>query len=264
MTSVAAISTDVAACVREIVYRYDTTAALSDVSLTVCGGAIVGLVGRNGAGKSTLVNVLAGLLDPQSGSIELLGHSQPAQRTTAMSMTGWLLSDPALFQYLSAAETLSFLADAYGLDALTAKERIADLMQFFELDQSDARLADELSTGNLKRLALAAALIHAPRLLVLDEPFESLDPLMVRRLRRALVRYARRGGAVLLSSHLLEVVQDICDHVYILDQGKIVFDGAGAQFRSRESSAGQGNALEAMYASLVEGEGRVEQELSWL
>ncbi len=264
MTNATELSTEVAACARGIGYRYADTAALSDVSVTVRAGSIVGLVGRNGAGKSTLINVLAGLLDPQEGSIELLGHPQPAHRTIALSMTGWLLSDPALFQYLSARETLDFLADAYGLDAITASKRIADLMQFFELDESETRLADELSTGNLKRLALAAAFIHSPRLLVLDEPFESLDPLMVRRLRRELVRYAGRGGAVLLSSHLLEVVQDICDYVYILEQGKVVFDGAGSQFRADARSTGEGSSLEAMYASLVEGRVGLEQELRWL
>ena len=254
----------VAVSVRELVHGYGDKTALENASLEVPVGAIVGLVGPNGAGKSTLINVLAGLIRPSAGSIEVLGYALPAQRTAAMSVTGWLLSEPALFQYLSPDETLSFLAAAYGLDSLTARERIRDLLLFFELDERDAGMADELSTGNLKRLALASAFIHAPRLLVLDEPFESLDPLMVRRLRQALVRYARGGGSVLLSSHLLDVVQGMCDHVYILDQGRIVFDGPGAPFRAGGDEAGDGGSLEVMYASLLAGLGRVDHQLSWL
>jgi ABC-2 type transport system ATP-binding protein len=247
-------------------YRYDSTPTLSDVSLGVSRGSITGLVGRNGAGKSTLIKVLCGLLVPEHGSVDVLGQPRPVNPGDMMRDTGWLLSEPALFQYLTASETLTFLAKTYGLDDRTAAKRMSDLLQFFELDEHHERLADELSTGTAKRLALACAMIHAPRLLVLDEPFESLDPLMVRRLRQALVAYAKRGGSVLLSSHLLEVVQDICDHVYILEQGRVVFDGPGVQFRAASEVIGSGNggggALEAMYASLVEERGVAE--LDWL
>jgi len=243
-------------------FRYGDFPALSKVSLAVEPGSIVGLVGRNGAGKSTLINVMAGLLEPLNGTIEIFEGSSAVRGEAVMRVTGWLLSEPALFQYLTPSETLDFLADAYRLERSIGNGRIADLLHFFELDGMETRLADELSTGNLKRLALAAAMIHAPRLLVLDEPFESLDPLMVRRLRQTLVAYARRGGSVLLSSHLLEVVQDICDHVYILEAGRIVFDGVAEQFRSAAQTAGQGTALEALYASVVEA--RVERELLWL
>jgi len=262
MTSAVSVTVEPALRINSIDFRYGNIPALSKVSLAVERGSIVGLVGRNGAGKSTLINVLAGLLEPSSGTIEIFGGSSAGQGDAVMRVTGWLLSEPALFQYLSPSETLDFLADAYRLDRSVGSGRIADLLHFFELDAMEARLADELSTGNLKRLALAAAMIHAPRLLVLDEPFESLDPLMVRRLRQTLVAYARRGGSVLLSSHLLEVVQDICDYVYILEAGKIVFEGVAEQFRATATTAGEGTALEALYASVVEG--RAERELLWL
>jgi ABC-2 type transport system ATP-binding protein len=261
LTSAVSETIEPALRIDSIDFRYGDIPALSKVSLAVEPGSIVGLVGRNGAGKSTLINVLAGLLEPSNGTIEIFGSSASHEKAV-MRVTGWLLSEPALFQYLTPSETLDFLADAYRLERSVGRGRIADLLHFFELDAMETRLADELSTGNLKRLALAAAMIHAPRLLVLDEPFESLDPLMVRRLRQTLVAYARRGGSVLLSSHLLEVVQDICDHVYILEAGKIVFDGVAEQFRAAAKTAGQGTALEALYASVVEA--RVERELLWL
>jgi ABC-2 type transport system ATP-binding protein len=262
MTSAIAATVEPALRINLIDFSYGNVPALSKVSLGVEQGSIVGLVGRNGAGKSTLINVLAGLLEPSKGTIEILGGSSAGDGKDVMRVTGWLLSEPALFQYLTPPETLDFLADAYRLDRSVGSGRVADLLHFFELDTMETRLTDELSTGNLKRLALAAAMIHAPRLLVLDEPFESLDPLMVRRLRQALVTYARRGGSVLLSSHLLEVVQDICDYVYILELGKIVFEGAAEQFRAASTTAGEGTALEALYASVVEP--RAEHELLWL
>jgi ABC-2 type transport system ATP-binding protein len=262
MTSAVPVTLEPALRINTIDFSYGNIPALSNVSLGVEQGSIIGLVGRNGAGKSTLINVLAGLLEPSKGTIEIFGGSSAGQGEAVMRVTGWLLSEPALFQYLTPSETLDFLADAYRLDRSVGSARVADLLHFFELDAMEMRLADELSTGNLKRLALAAAMIHAPRLLVLDEPFESLDPLMVRRLRHTLVAYARRGGSVLLSSHLLEVVQDICDYVYILESGKIVFEGAAEQFRAASTIAGEGTALEALYASVVEP--RAEHELLWL
>ncbi|HEY8176042.1 MAG TPA: ABC transporter ATP-binding protein [Gemmatimonadaceae bacterium] len=234
--------------------HYGEVEALAGVTLDVRAGALTALVGRNGAGKTTMVNVLAGLLAVDTGEVELFGHSwlNPADSEYLRGDVGFLLSDPSLFQYLTAAETLEFLAAAYGLHEDVARARVADLLQFFDLDEVRDRMCDELSTGMRKRLALAAAVVHAPRLLVLDEPFESLDPLIVRRLRRLLVRYVRAGGSVLLSSHLVDVIQEIADHVYILEQGQIVFEGPGSQFRTRMTPSDEGGALETKYASLVE------------
>ena len=250
--------------------RYGEVVALAGVSAVAAPGKLTALVGRNGAGKTTMINLLCGLLHPDSGAVELLGGDatdESAEGAERRRVVGFLLSDPALFQYLTAGETLAFLADAYGLPADEARSRTEDLLRFFELGDMRDRMADELSTGTAKRLALAAALVHAPRVLVLDEPFESLDPLIVRRLRRLLVRYVRRGGTVLLSSHLIDVVQEIADQLYIIEKGKVVFEGAGAPFRERaaagaERGSDEGGALEAMYASLVSGSDAVD--VAWL
>ena len=245
---------------------YGEVQALAGVMLEARSGALTALVGRNGAGKTTMVNALAGLLAVDAGTVELFGVSwrDPADGDRLRREVGFLLSDPALFQYLTAAETLEFLAAAYGLTEDVARTRVEDLLQFFDLDDVRHRMCDELSTGMRKRLALAAALLHAPRLLILDEPFENLDPLMVRRLRRLLVRYVRTGGSVLLSSHLVDVIQEIADHVYILEEGRVVFEGPASQFRTRtgEGPSDEGGALEATYASLVEQKDHVD--VAWL
>ena len=247
--------------------RYGAVEALAGVSMDVAPGSLTALVGRNGAGKTTMINLLCGLLVADRGRIELFGRGWGGEDGSENGeelrrSAGFLLSDPALFQYLTVSETLEFLADAYGLPVGDASRHVEDLLRFFDLDSVRDRMSDELSTGTTKRLALAAALVHAPRLLLLDEPFESLDPLLVRRLRRLLVRYARRGGSVLLSSHLVDVVQEICDHVYILEKGKIVFEGPGSQFRDRAAPSDQVGALESKYASLVDSTGDVE--VDWL
>jgi ABC-2 type transport system ATP-binding protein len=249
---------------------YGAVEALAGVSISVAPGSLVALVGRNGAGKSTMIKCLAGLLVPDRGRIELFGGEYEhgtSEAAMARRSVGFLLSEPALFQYLTVAETLAFLADAYALPADEAVRRTEELLRLFDLAELHDRMADELSTGTAKRLALAAALAHAPRLLVLDEPFESLDPLLVRRIRRLLVRYVHRGGSVLLSSHLVDVVQEIADHVYILEKGRVVFEGAGSQFRegaveSRRSAVSDGGALESLYASLVDEADDVD--VAWL
>ena len=248
--------------VRGISFGYDGTPVLAEVSLTVGRGTIVGIVGRNGAGKSTLINLLCGLLTPAEGTAEVFGGTSTIRNPEMLRHTGWLLSEPALFQYLTPRETLAFLAEAYSIPPLEASARIADLLRFFELEESDGTFADELSTGNTKRLAIAAAMVHAPSLLVLDEPFESLDPLMVRRLRSALFAYARKGGSILLSSHLLDVVQDLCDRVYILERGAVVYDGSREEVRGGASEVGTGSPLEALYASLVDS--GADFTLDWL
>ena len=250
----------------DVSFRYGDVAALAGVNLQVAPGSITALIGRNGAGKTTIVNLLSGLLEPDQGAVTLLGRgwTDGSRDVDLRRETGFLLSDDALFQYLTVGETLAFLAAAYDLEAGESRTRVAELLQFFDLESVRDRLTDQLSTGTRKRLALAAAMVHAPRVLVLDEPFEALDPLIVRRLRRLLVQYVRRGGSVLLSSHLVGVVQEISDYVYILEQGRIIFEGAGAQFRTREAPLPDdgGGALETMYASLVDNASQAQ--LDWL
>lgn len=237
----------------EVDLAYGAVHALRAVSLAVPAGSVTGLIGRNGAGKSTAIRLLAGLLEPtgKGSEVRVLGLDPARQTRSVMRQTGFLLSDPALFAYLTARETLEFLGRAFDLPPTERGRRADDLLGFFELDDAADRLADGFSTGMRKRLALAAALVHAPRLLVLDEPFESLDPLMVRSLKRLLTEYARGGGTVLLSSHLLDAVEEICDRVVILEQGAVVVAGNREEVRAGIADRLPTATLEDLYASLV-------------
>jgi len=239
--------------VRDLSLGFGELRVLDHISFVVPERSITGLIGRNGAGKSTTIRVLAGLLRPdrESGEIRIFDLSPQLDREAVLASTGFLLSEPALFGYLTPRETLGFLGRAYGLDTRESARRAGELIRFFELEEDAERLAENFSTGMKKRLSLAAALIHSPRLLVLDEPFESLDPLTVRSLKKLLVEYSEGGGTVLLSSHLIDAVEEICDGIVILDQGRVAAAGPTAEAKSRVAKELPGATLEDLYASLV-------------
>ncbi|MDQ3388192.1 MAG: ABC transporter ATP-binding protein [Gemmatimonadota bacterium] len=238
----------------DVVRRFGATVALDCVNLAVPPGTILGLIGRNGAGKTTAIRILAGLLEPDEGTARVGGEDPMADRQTVMTHAGFLLNDLALFTYLTAEETLNWLGDVYRQPRQLATVRTEELMRFFGLTEVRDRLAEDLSTGMRKRLALAAAMIHVPAALVLDEPFESLDPLMVRRLKDLLRRYASSGGAVLLSSHLVDVVEELCDRIAILEMGSVRAYGHTREVLSTVDERLPRRTLEELYASLVPSE----------
>lgn len=243
-----------------VTFNYGSVVALSDVDLGVPAGILTGLVGPNGAGKSTIINLLAGIIEPTAGTARVLGHAPGSMEVRRR--TGFLLEDEALFEYLTGRELLEFVADAHGVSESDTAERISELVRFFQLTDSIDRLTDEYSTGTRKKLALAAALVHGPSLLVLDEPFESLDPLIVKRLKIELGRFASSGGTALLSSHLLDAVEAICHHVAILLHGRIVFHGDTTEAVQQARTRLGGAPLEDLYSTVV-GEG-VAPTLDWL
>lgn len=241
---------------------YGSVEAVSDVTLQVARGQIAGLVGRNGAGKSTLIRTFAGLLKPQSGCCRILGRSPRHHPKFVKTAAGYLLDSLALFAYLDAEETLRFTAEFYGLASEVVDSRVGDLLNFFDLEDQRGKLVEQFSVGMRKRLAIATALIHNPQILILDEPFESLDPLVVRRIKALLLEYVRSGGTVLLSSHLVDVVQEICDSFFILDEGKIVAAGPVQEtVAAFKVVAGRG-VLEDLYADAVPD--RPRSGLAWL
>ncbi|MBK8249891.1 MAG: ABC transporter ATP-binding protein [Gemmatimonadetes bacterium] len=224
--------------------------ALADVSLAVHPGEIVGLVGRNGAGKSTLIRTAAGLLAPTGGMVRVVGRDPATEPAEVMRHAGFLLSDPALFAYLSAAETLAVVADQHGLEGEVAARRVAELLTLVELEEVRDRRVGGYSTGMAKRLSLACALLPTPSLLVLDEPFESLDPLVVRRLTRALGAQRDGGVGVLLSSHLLATVAELCDRVVLIDRGRVLAEGTVPGLIAAHAPAGEAT-LDGAYAALI-------------
>lgn len=233
--------------------RFGSLLAVDGISFSVPLGSITGLIGRNGAGKSTTIRVLAGLLtpDPSTLRVEVLGSEVESEPGEMLRRTGFLLSEPALFPYLTPRETLGFLSEAYRIPPAEAERRVDDLLAFFGLSDAGDRIVDDFSTGMLKRLELAAALLHAPRLLILDEPFESLDPLMVRSLKQLLLRFRSSGGSVLLSSHLIDAVDETCDRIVIVEQGRIVTAGEVAEAKAGMADRLGAATLEELYASVV-------------
>lgn len=234
--------------------------ALNNVSFDTPAGTITGLIGRNGAGKSTTINILAGLLAPGSGEVLLLGE-QPPYSPRVKQGVGFVLEDLALFSYLTAEETLLYLGESYGL-ASDAPKRTEDLLGFFGLRGAKTTLVEDMSTGMRKRLAIAAALIHSPRVLILDEPFESLDPVMVRRVSDILTNFAASGGTILLSSHLINTVENLCDRIVILEQGRVVVAGRTQEAIAASTERLEQATLEQLYISIVQDEST--GSLPWL
>jgi ABC-2 type transport system ATP-binding protein len=246
----------------QVVVRYGDFPALDGVSFGAPRGTITGLVGRNGAGKSTTIRLLAGLLEPQAGTVSVVGRTFGDDGAEIRRSVGYLLDTPALFSYLTAEETLLFVAEAYGLSPAERTRRTEELLSFFGLHEARHRVADDFSTGMRKRLALACAVVHSPGLLVLDEPFESLDPLMVRRLKDLLTRYRSAGGSVLLSSHLIDAVEEIADRIVIMERGRVVVSGSTQVALAQAASRLPNSTLEELYLSVVEED--APPPLGWL
>ncbi len=205
--------------------RYDSLTAVDDLCLTIPSGRIFGYLGPNGAGKTTTIGCLTGLIDPSSGSIRLLGERFTAASADLKRRIGVMPEGLALFDQLYATEFLMFNGRMYGLDKATAAERCEELLSVMDLQLfSDKRLV-EFSTGMRKKVAFAAAIIHSPEILFLDEPFAGMDPQTVAMLKKWLRQFAGRGRTVFMTTHVLETVERLCDDVAIIVSGKIVWKG---------------------------------------
>lgn len=217
------------------------------------------LTARDGSDGEGMVQGAPAAVTPL---ISVAGASPATDVALVVARTGFLLSEPALFRYLTPEETLLWIGRAFGLSRIEAQARTDDLLAFFELTEAANRYVDDFSTGMKKRLALAAALVHAPSVLVLDEPFESLDPLMVRALKKLLTDYVAKGGTVLLSSHLIDAVEEICDRVVILEGGRLVTAGTTNEVKASIADRLPEATLEDLYATLVPEEEK--RRIGWL
>jgi len=223
---------------RSVSKAWGATSVLDRVSLSVTSGLNF-LVGRNGAGKTTLIRIALGLVSPDAGEVRLFGQN-PLARPQAARDAGILLEKNELFEFLTPLEFLDYCAALRGLDGRSARTRALDLLEEFEVPPSD-RLCRELSTGMARQVGLAAALLHQPKLLVLDEPFRGLDPLATDRLCGLLQRFAEGGGAALIASHRLSRIEEIADSVWILRNGRATRAPAGsAGTWAREFLASEG------------------------
>ncbi len=236
--------------VDEISKSFGPVRALSHVSFSVPGGEIVGLLGPNGAGKSTMMRSILGLLRPDSGAIRLFGQDVRSDPIGTKRRVGYVPESPALYEFLTGAEYLDFVADMYGLDRTTRRERITQFLTGLELVGHEDALISGYSQGMKQKVALIAALAHRPRFLVLDEPLNGLDPRSARVTKDLLRNLATvEGVGVLFSTHVLEIAEAICDRVVILDHGVVTASGTVTSLRDRAGLSGSG--LEAVFLALT-------------
>jgi ABC-2 type transport system ATP-binding protein len=234
--------------------------AVDGIDLAVPAGSFYGFLGPNGAGKSTTIKCLTGLLKPTGGAMRILGIDPLADPVAVKRRIGVMPEDLALFDRLSAEETLTFVAQIHGLDTATAKARSADLLALMDLKGAGTTLVTDFSHGMRKKLSLAAALLPAPRLLFLDEPFEGIDAVASRQIKDLLQSFVARGGTIFLTSHILEIVERLSTHIGVIAGGRLV-----AQGPIGELSAGRaaGATLEELFIGLVGGEATTSASLDW-
>ena len=245
---------------RGLARTFGSKRAVDGIDLQVPPGSFYGFLGPNGAGKSTTIKCLTGLLRPSAGEIRILGIDPNADPVDIKRRVGVVPEDLALFDRLTAIETLSFVAQVHGMPADTFKPRAADLLALMDLTGAATTLVTDFSHGMRKKLALAAALLPAPRLLFLDEPFEGIDAVASRQIKELLNTFVARGGTVFLTSHILEIVERLSTHIGVIADGRIVAQGRIEEVRA--GAHGQGT-LEELFIQLVGGE-RPAADLQWL
>ena len=235
---------------------YGGKAAVDGLSLTVPRGSFFGFLGPNGAGKSTTIRMLTGLIPPSSGSIQLLGMPMPQQEIEVKKRIGLVPDESLLFDRLTGMEFLEFVGRMYGLARPVAQERAGELLELFQLTEP-RKLIAEYSKGMRKRVAMAASLIHRPELFLMDEPFEGVDAVGARLMKDILLDQVRHGATIFLTSHVLEVVERLCDSVAIINEGKIVREGPMQELRAGSET------LEDVFVRVVGAE-RAFERLDWL
>lgn len=244
--------------------------AVDHIDLRVESGQFFGFLGPNGAGKSTTIKMLTGLLEPTAGQIQILGSDLQKNSIEVKRQIGVVPEGLALYDRLNPVEYLTFVGRMYGLDRATAAQRTEELLEFVTLADRRKTQVGEFSHGMKKKLALAAAVIHGPKVLFLDEPFEGVDAVAAVTLKSLLTRMISRGTTIFLTSHVLEIVERLCSHVAIIHQGKLVAQGsieelrAGVESRVGPSSSGAKMTLEQIFLDIVGGAKSDTLELSWL
>jgi ABC-2 type transport system ATP-binding protein len=250
--------------VENLTKRYGDVTAVDHLSLSVPTGKLFGFLGPNGAGKSTTIGCLTGLIDPTSGVINLLGEPFTSDRVELKRRIGVMPEGLALFDHLYAHEFLGFNARMYGLDEQTARQRVEELLTVLDLNSAHRKRLAEFSTGMRKKVAFAAAIIHRPEILFLDEPFESIDPAGVAMLKDWLRRFVAGGRTVFMTTHVLETVERLCDDVAIIKAGHIAWRGDVGRLANGgalESDGQQFTTLEGLFLHLV---GERYDRLEWL
>jgi ABC-2 type transport system ATP-binding protein len=243
--------------VRGLRKSFGAKEAVAGIDLSIMPGSLAGLVGPNGAGKTTSLSMMTGLLRPDTGRVVVDGLDVWADPAAAKAVMGVVPAEVRLFERLSGEELLEYAGRLHGLPAGEARSRAAQLLDVLDLGSDAKRLVADYSTGMRKKASLGCALIHNPSVLFLDEPLEGVDPVSADVIRRLLTRFVGSGSTVLFSSHVMELVEQICDHVSIIDKGHIVATGTTDEVRG-------GKTLQQAFIDLVGGRAAGEEGLSWL
>ena len=250
--------------ISNLVKKYGAVVAVEDLSLAVPQGSMFGFLGPNGSGKSTTIGCLTGLLDPTAGAVEILGERFNADSASLKRRMGVMPESLGLFDPLYAHEFLAFVARMFGLDEATTRKRVAELLAALELTDTSKTLA-EYSTGMRKRVAFAAAVIHTPDVLFLDEPFESIDPAGVSLMKQWLRRLTEQGRTVFVTSHVLETVERLCDRVAIVTRpGKLVWQGDITVLGRDGTIEHDGKSFHALEPLFLHLTGEHYADLNWL
>jgi ABC-2 type transport system ATP-binding protein len=238
--------------------RYGAQEAVKSLSLHVPPGELFGFLGPNGAGKTTTIKMIAGLLRPTSGRIEIAGHDIVSNPVEAKAALGFIPDRPFLYEKLSAVEFMRFVAGIYGFDLGAVKGRIEELLRLVELHQVRSQLIESFSHGMKQRLVMASAFLHQPKVMVVDEPMVGLDPKGARLIKRVFREYCDSGHSVFVSTHTLEVAQELCDRIGIILRGELVALGTVEQLKAKAET--DAHDLEEIFLKLTGGEGFKESE----
>lgn len=245
---------------------YGSKVAVESLDLRVPAGCFYGFLGPNGAGKTTTIKMLMGVAQPTSGEIYMLGAAvgagHPEGTLNAKQRVGLVPDETLLFDHLNGAEYLEFVGRLYGLERSMAASRAQELMRFFELESAGKKLIGEYSKGMRKRVAMGAALIHRPQLFLMDEPFEGVDAVGARLMKDLLLDLVKGGATIFLTSHVLEVVERLCDRIAIIHEGRLVAEGKLEELRA--AAGAEGATLEELFVRTVGEHERSAGDLSWL
>jgi len=231
--------------VEALTKRYGSFTAVRDLSFSVKPGEVLGLVGPNGAGKTSTLRCLAGIIPPSAGRVRIAGHDLSADPVAAKRALAFFPDEPRLFEYLTVRQHLAFVARVYGVADSEAVSR--PLLEELELSEKADVLPGELSRGMKQKLVIACGLLHSPSVMFFDEPLTGLDPLGIRRMKDSIVRRAREGASIVLSSHLLHLLQEVCTNVLILKKGEKVADGTLADVAAKFSNGEPNVGLEEVF-----------------
>jgi len=242
--------------IEHLVKKYGNFTAVDDVSLDVAAGEIHGFLGPNGAGKTTTIRIIAGLLKPTSGRILVNGHDMATDSERAKASLGFIPDRPFIYEKLTAGEFLRFHAGLYGMDGGGVAARIEEMLGLFELSRWEHELVESFSHGMKQRLVMSAAFLHRPQAVLVDEPMVGLDPRGARLIKDVFRRMSARGVGILMSTHTLEVAQEMCDRISIILKGRIIARGTVDELRAM--AGGQDEQLTPVFLKLTGGSGLQE------